>query len=232
MRNLALCLAPTLVLAFAPIGAGAWAQSGGDAMEKLRVCLLLASAERLDCLEKLSQDLSAAPPVPAPSPSGPAPAPRGTAAADNWIVSETTSPLDYSPIAIATATATSSGKPEGAALQLSIQCRAGRTDLVIGSAALTRRGEDYLLSYSIGDGPSVAVATGMPAAGTGVAVKGDVVRLLASLPGGGELAVRIADRPGVVALEARYALAALKSVMERLAGPCRWSAAAGAPRAR
>lgn len=227
MRWAAPCF--VLALALAPAGAGAWAQGGGDAMDKLRACSLLAPAERLECLDKLSRDIT-----PPPSSSAASPAQRGAAgSADNWIVSETTSPLDYSPIATATATASASGKPEGASLQLSILCRSGRTDLMIGSAALTRRGEDYLVSYNIGDSPSVTVAAGTPAAGTGVAVKGDIVRLLTSLPGGGgDFTVHIADRLGAVALDARYALAALKSVAERLAVPCRWSAAAAPPRTR
>ena len=153
-------------------------------------------------------------------------APEG-AAADNWIVSETTSPLDYSPVAIATAS--SSGGPDGATLQLSIQCRGGRTDLVIAGPALTRRGEDYVVSYAVNDGQPVVVAAGTPASGTGVAIRGDVVRLLASLPDRGEISFRVTPRQGA-ALDGRYALAGLKIVRDRLAGPCKWPAVAGAPR--
>ena len=126
-----------LAFAFASASADALAQGAGDAMERLRACSLLAPAERLDCLDKLSRDIAP------PSPARPAasPAPEVAPAADNWIVSETTSPLDYTPVAIATAL--SSAGPDGAILQLSIQCRGGRTDLVITGPALTGRGEDY-----------------------------------------------------------------------------------------
>jgi hypothetical protein len=148
-------------------------------------------------------------------------------ATDNWIVSETTSPVDYTPVAVATASY--SGGPDGATMQLSIQCRGGRTDLVIGGPALTRRGEDYVVSYGINDGQPVVVATGTSASGTGVAIKGDVVRLLASLPDQGEIAFRVNARQSA-ALEGRYALAGLKIVLGRLAVPCKWPAAAGAPR--
>jgi hypothetical protein len=75
----------------------------------------------------------------------------------------------------------------------------------------------------------VVVAAGTPASGTGLAVKGDVVRLLASLPDRGEVAFRVTARQGA-ALEGRYALASLKNVLNRLAVSCRWPAAAGAPR--
>jgi hypothetical protein len=211
MKIAAICLASTLGLA----SAGALAQSGGDSMEKLRACLLLAQAERLECLEQLSRDIGPPPPPrPAALPTlGVAPA------ADNWVVSETTSPLDYTPVAVATAS--SGGGPDGAAMQLSIQCRGGRTDLVIGGPALTRRGEDYVVSYLVDDGQPVAVATGTPASGTGVAIKGDVVRLLASLPDRGNVSFRLADRQGA-AMEGRYALAGLKIVLNRLAAPCKW----------
>ena len=132
MKIAAICLA----FAFALASAGALAQGTGDAMEKLRACSLLAPAERLECLDKLSRDIAPAPPAASPAP-GVAPA------ADNWIVSETTSPLDYTPVAIATAL--SSGGPDGAILQLSIQCRGGRTDLVITGPGLRGRGEDLVV---------------------------------------------------------------------------------------
>jgi hypothetical protein len=208
MRIATICVA----FAFGLASAGALAQGASDAMEKLRACSLLAQAERLECLEKLSRDIAPTPPRPA---------------ADNWIVSETTSPIDYTPVAIATAS--SSGGPDGATLQLSIQCRGGRTDLVIGSPALTRRAEDYLVSYAVNDGQPVVVAAGVPASAPGVAIRGDVVRLLTSLPDRGEVAFSVAARQGAV-LEGRYALASLKNVLNRLAVSCRWSAAAGAPR--
>src|SRR6266851_5048240 len=128
------------------------------------------------------------------------------------------------------ATTSSGGGPDGSTLQLSIQCRGGRTDLMIGGPALTRRGEDYVVSYAVNDGQPVVVAAGTPASGTGLAIRGDVVRLLASLPDRGEVAFRVTTRQGA-ALEGRYALAGLKIVLGRLAVPCKWPAAA-APRNR
>jgi hypothetical protein len=187
-------------------------------MERLRACSLLAPAERLGCLDKLSRDI---PPPAASSTSAVAPP------ADNWIVSETTSPLDYTPVAIATAS--SGGGPEGVILQLSIQCRAGRTDLVITGPALTGRGEDSVVSYVVNNDQPVAVAAGTPASGAGVAIRGDVVRLLASLPDRGEISFRVTPRQGA-ALDGRYGLAGLKIVRDRLAEPCKWPAIAGAPR--
>ena len=169
-------------------------------------CSLLAPAERLECLDKLSHDIA---PL---SPARPAasPAPGGAPAADNWIVSETTSPLDYTPVAIATAL--SSGGPDGAILQLSIQCRGGRTDLMITGPALTGRGEDPVVSYVVNDGQPVVVAAGPSASGAGVTIRGDVVRLLASLPDRGEISFRVTPRQGA-------ALAVRPGRLENRAGP-------------
>jgi hypothetical protein len=213
-----------ICLAFVLAIAGARAQGAGDAMDKLRACSLLAPAERLDCLDKLSRDIGKA----TPSPRAAAPsAPAAAAPVDQWIVSETTSPIDYSPVAIATAS--SNAAPDGTVLQLSIQCRGGRTELVIGGPAVARRVEDYAVSYGVNDGPPVPVVVGAPASGTGVAIKGDVVRLLASLPDRGDIAFRVTARDGAT-LEGRYALAGLKTLRDRLAVPCKWPVTADAPR--
>jgi hypothetical protein len=216
MKSTAICL----TFAFGLASSAAPAQGAGDAMEQLRACSLLAPAERLDCLDKLSHDISP-PPAPASSTSAVAPA------ANNWIVSQTTSPLDYTPVAIATAS--SRAGPDGATMQLSIQCRGGRTELVIGDPAVALRAEDHVVSYAVNDSQPAVVAAGAAASGTGVALRGDIVRLLASLPDHGDVAFRVTNRQGAT-LEGRYALAGLKTLLARLAGPCKWPAAAGAPR--
>ena len=208
MKIATICLAFT----FASASADVAAQGANDAMEKLRACSLLAPADRLECLDKLSRDISPARPAASPPP-----------VADNWVVSETTSPLDYTPVAIATAS--SSSEPGGGTVQLSIQCRGGRTDLVIGGPTVMGRVEDYVVSYGVNDSQPVVLEVGAPAFGTGVALKGDVVRLLASLPDRGDVFFRIAVRQGE-ALEGRYALGGLRVVLDRLAVPCRWPAGA------
>lgn len=134
--------------------------------------------------------------------------------ADTWIVSETTSPVDYSPVVVAAASS-------GTGLRLSIECRAGRTDLAIHAAALSQRADDYSASYSTNGGAPVAVPVAAASPGPGLAVKADVVRLLAMLPDQGDLIVRVAGSQ-IPPLEGRFALPALKSVLERLVIPCRW----------
>src|SRR5260370_21260481 len=103
-------------------------------------------AEGLECLEKLSRSIE---PPARPAPAG-----------DNWIVSETTSPVDYTPIV--TATTSSRAGSNGSSMQLSIQCRGGRTELVVAGPAVSRSSADYAISYRINDGQPGQLAPRSP----------------------------------------------------------------------
>ena len=149
--------------------------------------------------------------------SAPAPAPAPTLAPqlaqNTWIVSETRSPVDYSPVAIATAST--------ADLQLSVQCRGGRSELVVASPRLALRADRHAVSYAFNDGASVPIAVVPSTSGTGLALKDDVSRFLLALPERGDVAFRVAARDGE-ALEAKFAIAGLKALHGRMAGPCKW----------
>jgi hypothetical protein len=157
-------------------------------------------------------------------PSGPAiaqgtAAPTGEPAAESWIVSETTSPLDYAPVIVASAL--SNDRASGSVVQLSIQCRRGRTNLVIASPALTGRPEERRVSYTVNDGRPVTLPSGPATSGTGISIGDDVARLLTALPGRGEIVFQVAV-PQATPLQARYALGPLKTVLERMVIPCKW----------
>jgi hypothetical protein len=141
-------------------------------------------------------------------------------AADTWIFTETVSPLDYSPVIIASAQA--SERADGAALQLSIQCRRGHTDLVLSSPALSGKPEEQRVSWAIDDGTPTALGTGPAPTGAGLAIKDDAVRLLNALPAKGELVLHVAGPGGP--LQGHFALSALKAVLGRMSGPCKWPA--------
>jgi hypothetical protein len=140
-------------------------------------------------------------------------------AADTWIFSETESPLDYAPVTIASAW--SNAAVEGQAMQVSIQCRRGRTDLLIFSPALTGRVEQALVSYAVDGAQPIPLASAPAPAGTGIAIKGDVVRLLTSLPPRGEVEFHVAQSQGAP-LDGQYNLPALSTVLDRLIAPCKW----------
>ncbi|HLG44975.1 MAG TPA: hypothetical protein VKY24_01940 [Reyranella sp.] len=138
-------------------------------------------------------------------------------------MSETMSPVDYSPVAIATAsspTASSLDGQRGSPIKLSIECRGGRNDVVFGGAIFARA-EGHTVSYSVDDGRTWAPVATMQPSTTGVALKGDAVPFLQALPREGTLVFRFAGYSGP-AVESRYALPALKSVLDRLSKACRW----------
>ena len=212
MRIVAACLTVPLALA----GAAALAQAAGDPVDKLRACSALAPAERTDCLDKLAREVR---PSDRPAAASTSAAP---AAADKWVISETTSPLDYSPIVIATAvTATN--------VKLSIACRSGSTSLMIDAPGVGTGNDAPVVSYVVNDAQPVVVASKLGAAGSGIAVMVDVLRLLTSLPAQGEIAFRITGRQGP-GVEGRYSLVDLKALRERLAVVCKWQADRGTAR--
>jgi hypothetical protein len=196
---------PTAALVMS--GGIALAQADGT-LAQLRDCSSLAEADRLSCLLA-----GAAVPPARPVPS-------------DWTISRTTSPVDYAPIATAT---TSSREPAGSsAMQLSIRCRGRRTELLMVGPAIAGRGEDYVITYRVGSGQPEQVAASTPTVGAGVAMKGDPVALLRSLPGEGELAVRLSPRVGA-AQESVFSLAGLDAVRAKMEAACRWPHADAKP---
>jgi hypothetical protein len=201
-----------LSIAFEIASAMAHAQGTNDPVTQLRACSVLEQAERLECLDKLSRNI--------------APLPRQAPATDKWIVSETTSPVDYTPII--TATALHDGA-DGSSMQLSIRCRGGRTELAVTGPPLPRSGESVTISYRINHDPAVQLAAVKSSFGAGAAFTGDVVRLLQSLPENGGIAIRLSSRAGA-AYDGHFSLSGLKMVRDKISLACRWPQAITTPR--
>jgi hypothetical protein len=168
-------------------------------------CSVVEKPGQLQCLDKLSRD--------------PAPPLQLALAGDGWIVSETTSPVDYSPIA--TATTASRKNADASAMLLTIRCRGGRTELVVAGPAITGLGDNYFISYRVNGGPSAQIAGAVPAFGDGVAFKGDVVALLQSLPSDGELVVRLFPLSGSE-FEGVFSLDGFEALRTRIGATCKW----------
>ena len=198
-----------LPAALAVVSGIALGQGADDPMGQLRACSLMERADRLECLDKLSQTSTR-------------PASKG----EGWIISETTSPVDYAPIA--TATIASHEVASGAVMQLSIRCRGGRTELALAGPAISSRSEDYVISYRINGGKPVQVAATLPAFGAGVAIKGDPVALLQSFPSEGELAVHLSPRVGT-AKDGIFTLSGLETVRAKIGAACKWPHAVAKP---
>jgi len=193
------------------MGGIALAQGEDDPMTQLRACSLMEGADRLECLDKLSRAITSATPR--------------VAKEDRWVISQTMSPVDYSPIA--TATISSREDAGGSAMQLSIRCRDGRTEIAIAGPAVSGRGDDYAISYRINGGQPVQIAAA-PAFGAGVAFRTDAAALIQSLPGEGELAVHLSPRVGA-SQNALFSLVGLERVRAKIAASCKWPHAIAKP---
>jgi hypothetical protein len=143
-----------------------------------------------------------------------APQPNG-----GWIVSQTTSAVDYSPIA----TATTSSRPIAGSppLRLSIRCRGGRSELVVSGPEITGPGDHYFISYRVNDGQSIRFGGVAPAFGDGVAFKGDAGALVRSLPAQGELAVLVLSMKGN-SQQGIFPLNGLDTLRAKIGATCKW----------
>jgi hypothetical protein len=187
-----------LAVTFKMVCGIAYAQGTTDPMTNLRACSVMEGPARLECLENLSRKIA--------PPGRPAPY-------DNWLLSETTF---------------SRGGSDGAPMQLAIHCRKGRTELVLAGPAVSRSAEEYAISYRVNANPPVQLAAASPSFGSGAAFRGDVVRLLQSLPEEGGIAVHLSTRTGA-AQEGHFLLGGLKTVREKLAAACKWPHAVARP---
>jgi hypothetical protein len=151
--------------------------------------------------------------------SGIASAQDATQPGGGWVISQTTSAVDYSPIATAT---TSSRRIAGnPPLRLSIRCRGGRSELAVSGPDITDPGDHYFVSYRVNDGKSIQFGGVAPAFGDGVAFKGDVGALLQSLPAEGELAVLIMSLKGS-SQQGVFSLSGLETLRAKIGATCNW----------
>ncbi|MBV9561990.1 MAG: hypothetical protein JOY90_16330 [Bradyrhizobium sp.] len=204
-----------LLVASVIAGGTSSAVAADDPGARFRACSLVTPTSRSECPDE--------PPRVGAQP------PKLVVAGDSWIVSETTSPVDYSPIA--TATTSSLIATDGSSMRLSIRCRGGHTELILTGAAITGRGDSYFISYRANDGRSVQLPGAAPAVGDGVAFKGDVAALLQSLPGEGRLVVRLLPLSGSE-LDGVFPLDGLDALRARIGPTCRWPHAIAKPNER
>jgi len=154
----------------------------------------------------------------------------------NWVISETTSPVDYSPQVAATIL---SRLDQGnGPTSLSVYCRRGRTEI-------TATFDDFA-RYPVGTEMEVLTlinerdASRRPPAEqnwtrqrwiqqrwddtdreTTISLKGDVTAFLRSLPGDGRMFVRVFDKQRI-SHDAEFQLTGLPAVRDKVAAACRW----------
>ena len=209
-------------------------------------CLQKARMSQLECLERISRGKAAgsAPsekraetgstelptatvlpdkPTAAVSPEPPA---RSADASSkppdaDWIVSQTTSPIDYTPLITAVIRLPFTVKH--APTTLAMRCRGGRTEFLVRTEGTWRasRAREVQVDYQINDQPVVKLAWTVSADGRTAIYKDDPVALLQSLPEGARLKIDVRDEPGA-SHEAAFELTGLDAVREKIAAACKW----------
>lgn len=185
------------------------AQTGG-AIDRLKTCSQFEGMERLKCVDELLGEMAETPGT-APS-QGP-----------NWIISETTSPVDYQPQIEALTTARAAS--QNAASALAIHCRAHRTELIISTTGSWKQvpDGDVKVAHRINEEPAVEQRWRAIETGRSLAFPGDVVRLLRSMPDGGQILIKVHAGKGSP-YESTFQLVGLDSVRRKIAAACNWLA--------
>ena len=180
----------------------------GDAPDRLKECARFEGMERLKCVDELLGE-AAEPATPAPDRE------------HNWIISETTSPVDYKP----QITAKTMGRPstKDAPSSISIHCRAGRTSLMMSTAASWRQPEqgEVKVTYKINDEPSVEQRWRTTDGGRSLVFQGDAVRLLRAMPEDGRFLIKV-YAGGTVPYESTFRLTNLDAIRRKFATACHW----------
>lgn len=143
--------------------------------------------------------------------------PTGT----NWVVSETTSPIDYSPLVTALIRSTSQVKD--APNTLTVRCRGQHTELLAhtdGAWGKTR-GNELHVDYQINDQPAVGQQWISSADGKTATYKDDPVRFLQSLPDGARLKINVADKASS-SHQAMFQLDGWDAVRKKIGTACKW----------
>jgi hypothetical protein len=210
-------------------------------------CLQKARMSQLECLERISRGKAAgsAPPekragtgstelptatvLPDKSTAAGSPEPPARSADvsskppdTDWIVSQTTSPIDYTPLITVAIRLPFTVKH--APTTLAIRCRGGRTEFLVRTEGTWRvsRAREVQVDYQINDQPVVRLSWTVSADGRTAIYKDDPVALLQSLPEDARLKINVLDEPGA-SHEATFQLAGLDAVREKIAAACKWT---------
>jgi hypothetical protein len=201
-------------MAFSIVSQAVCSQPADDPVSRLKACFQLERTLQSECLENLSRELTDKNNQNSAEP-----------AARSWIVSETMSPVDYSPII----SATTSSQPvaKDAPASFIIRCRGQRTDVLVSTEGSWRasRANELQVDLRVNDQPTVRMQWIASSDGQTVIFKDDAVRFLRSLPDGGRIIVSVSDWQGT-AHEATFQLTGLDVIRQKIAVACKWTPAA------
>ena len=134
-----------------------------------------------------------------------------------WVVSETTSPVDFTPLITATM------RSKSGAAALIIRCRGLRTELSLRAERAWRSSGsgEIEMAYQINNQLPVPQAWTQSSDGKTANYKADAVALLQSLPEGAQLKISQFNAPGA-GLDASFQLTGWDAIQRKLAAICKW----------
>jgi hypothetical protein len=201
-----------VAVALSTVSHAVCSQPADEAISRSKACFQLERGLQSECLENLSRELADKNNQNSAEP------------AQSWIVSETMSPVDYSPMI--TATTSSQSVAKDAPAIFTIRCRGQRTDLLVSTEGSWRasRANELQVDLRVNDQPAVRMQWIASSDGRTAIFKDDAVRFLRSLPDGGRIMVSVSDSQGM-AHEASFQLTGLNAIRQKIAAACKWTPA-------
>jgi hypothetical protein len=137
-----------------------------------------------------------------------------------WFISETTSPVDYSPQV--SASIVSRAATDDAPLSLTIRCRAKRIDLSVSTISAWKAPSNNQLrvAYQIEQRPVVEERWTASAGGKTASFNGNTLQLLQALPTSGQILIRVFDSQAV-AHESIFRLDGLAPIRQKVVDACK-----------
>ena len=143
----------------------------------------------------------------------------------SWVVSETTSPVDFSPLI--TAVIRPASRLQDGPSKLAVRCRRGRTELSIWSEAPwhSARSDAVLVDHRVNKDPIVRQMWSLSADARTATYRENAVELLRSLPEGGLLSISLPDVDNR-RREATFLLTGWTAIRQKIEKLCKWPPAA------
>jgi hypothetical protein len=198
-------------LALAGLNQESRAQPAEDTVTRIRSCLRYEGTAREACFDALwraltrEASLTAVPPV---------------RTGEDWIVSATMSPVDYSPQITATkVTRKTSGN---APSMLTIGCRSQRTEISLGTTGAWKPliGDDVRVAYRFNTQQEVQERWLTSTGGNAATLRGDAARLLDLMSDPSQFGVRVQDGSGATP-PATFDLAGVEGVRKKIDTACK-----------
>ena len=187
------------------------AQPANETVTRIRACLRYEGADRERCFDVLWRELTREASLTAVPPMR---------TGEDWIVSATMSPVDYSPQITATKiTRRTSGN---APSMLTLGCRSQRTEISLGTTGSWKplRGDDVQVAYRINSQQEVQERWTTSTGGNAATLRGDATRLLGLMSDPGQFGVRVQDSSGATP-PATFDLTGLDGVRKKIDTACK-----------